>query len=665
MARTVKIVERVQQVNVYERGTIVVSRQGLPSIVYRQDGQDAEGNPILTPVWYVPFEDETGTPPRLGGYITARTATTHQYSSNIDEALPAGAPSASAGTVDTAALNAAIATALANDVLPFAKPDGPGVDYDNLASGLQRQVAGSARADSVEVSGNTLTIYDNNGGQHDFDLTPLITSGVAGFAQVSTTQAAARSGFATKMGGNIRGVTGANGQIHITGENDQGNTVTNTITLGAGSGGTQAHTDAQIQALCGALVSTIPVLEYDATTNTLTYTKPLPDDGTITLSMLAKVLQAHLTFLMNRIKVTAAGSFNWRQVIADAATTSQIPVPPNIAGLRDLFTFGGDATATAAVLATDVYKLPVVGTTQLNDSNSIRVETGAEPFRISRGARWYNFSFGTPGDVSVSVRRESDTINPAAFDGSGHLWTADRLQQDARLPQNAEIGQSIIKTLNGWGAATPLTRQAVIDLVNQLRPNAYPGKSEVDALLEDAVEGRDRWQQSNTVNICQTRFANIAAIGVPSSQTYAATFSPDGPAVTRYTVFQVPSGDFERVGNDNLRMVSDENITDNYRAAGWVQLPDPTDTNNTYWTRQVNWPVGETFYVQYYSRIKFKPNKVANVLPDAADPGDNGSFLQADNGEFLWVKSAPVTIITQAQYDALAVKEAGRLYAIV
>ena len=97
--------------------------------------------------------------------------------------------------------------------------------------------------------------------------------------------------LARTLGGFTRSVSVSGGQLHVVGVDSQGNPVSVSTTISASSGGSQAHTDEQIQNICGALVATLPSFSYDAATQTLTYTVPLPADGSITLQMLATSLQ--------------------------------------------------------------------------------------------------------------------------------------------------------------------------------------------------------------------------------------------------------------------------------------------------------------------------------------------------------------------------------------
>ena len=97
--------------------------------------------------------------------------------------------------------------------------------------------------------------------------------------------------LARTLGGFTRSVSVSGGQIHVVGVDSQGNPVSVSTTISASSGGSQAHTDEQIQNICGALVATLPSFSYDAATQTLTYSVPLPSDGSITLQMLATSLQ--------------------------------------------------------------------------------------------------------------------------------------------------------------------------------------------------------------------------------------------------------------------------------------------------------------------------------------------------------------------------------------
>ena len=98
--------------------------------------------------------------------------------------------------------------------------------------------------------------------------------------------------LAIRMGGWVRSVTSSSGQLHAVQVGADGQVRTQTITLGAGAGGTQAHTDDQIRNLAGALVASTGPFSFDSATGTLMYTQPAPAAGSVGQAALSQALAA-------------------------------------------------------------------------------------------------------------------------------------------------------------------------------------------------------------------------------------------------------------------------------------------------------------------------------------------------------------------------------------
>ena len=119
----------------------------------------------------------------------------------------------------------------------------------------------------------------------------------------------------------VKSVSAANGQLHVVTVDADGAETTTAVTLGDGAGATQAHTDNQITALAGALISTLPEFGFDAGTRRLTFRPDPPAAGSITEVMLARTLANTLAGKLNAADVLDAAKRSVRTLSAAAAAS--------------------------------------------------------------------------------------------------------------------------------------------------------------------------------------------------------------------------------------------------------------------------------------------------------------------------------------------------------
>ena len=157
----------------------------------------------------------------------------------------------------------------------------------------------------------------------------------------------------------VKSISVANGQLHVVTVDAEGAETTTAITLGTDAGATQAHTDAQITALAGALISTLPEFSWDAAARSLTFRPDPPPSGSITEAMLAEALANTLAGKLDAADVldaakrtvralspTAAASFRARIGLDDDAPNA-LPYAGVARGAWDFDTTTGGAGVLA------------------------------------------------------------------------------------------------------------------------------------------------------------------------------------------------------------------------------------------------------------------------------------------------------------------------------
>ena len=204
----------------------------------------------------------------------------------------------------------------------------------------------------------------------------------------------------------VTSITVANGQLHVTTVDATGAETTTTTTLGNDSGATQAHTDAQITALAGALLSALPQFTWDAAARRLTFRPDPPAAGSITEAMLAEALANTLAGKLDAADVLDAAKRTVRTLSATAAASFRARI-------------GVDDDAAHA--------LPYAG-----------VERGAWDYDTTTGGAGVLADTGIdakPADVSVSFGDATVAVaqlpaNEAGFDGNADTSRVHSAQID-------------------------------------------------------------------------------------------------------------------------------------------------------------------------------------------------------------------------------------------
>ena len=240
-------------------------------------------------------------------------------------------------------------------VKSYAGVGGRQITLDDQISSVGNAVRGAVVAASVETTDDALTMQSSGGQSVTIEKTDLAIdtvsqeeaeAGTLNFARTFTPErvkqaivalsATTQARVQELLGPYTISVTVSSGQLHIIRRDADGNEVTDTETLSGGSGATQAHTDDQIRNLAGALVAQTLPFTYNPTTHTLTYTQPLPADGSLTLAKLdqtaqdlinSKIASAMVEAAARVGAITDAQAQQFREKIGAASAASRASNP--------------------------------------------------------------------------------------------------------------------------------------------------------------------------------------------------------------------------------------------------------------------------------------------------------------------------------------------------
>ena len=322
----------------------------------------------------------------------------------------------------------------------YARAGQRGIIKDDLDTPLIREINNAVAIGSVETTDDALTMESSGGGAVTIDKTDLAVATasrreaeggtgteVRSFTPQLIQQAIAalvtQSIVVGAIGENVTRITGMAGQLHVMQQDEHGNRTTETITLGAGAGGTQAHSDDQIRNLAGALLASVMPFTYDpAATPPLVYTQPAPQADSVARSMLtpalrdiidAKIDASEVEEAAKTEAITAAVAQAFREKIGAASSASHQSNPLDYE-VR-LGTFDAPQSAT-----TQWYVTPIV----LPDSaDSILLTDGSDKVLV-------DVATNTRTTVKVSdILAQAEVANRQAA-------TADGLRVVVRFPNS-------------------------------------------------------------------------------------------------------------------------------------------------------------------------------------------------------------------------------------
>ena len=506
------------------------------------------------------------------------------------------------------------------------------IDRPDLAQGVLDDIDGSAVANQIAFSGTTLVVPDHEGNQTDVEfvglirdqMTPEMVAGAANMADPSQpNQQIDYNLLKNKPGTTAAGLTAVSTDATLTGDGTGGDPlkVANPYTGPAFHADDKDHLDFLSNLRVQKSLGTTAVTQGLADAfRTLSFRVPVNLPGRQLHVAIGDANTANIVFRV-------------ADLLAKAASSNS-----DLAAVGNALQYTLDGTTIS------------IGRTGSGYLQIAFADPGRRTIAVTEDVLdFYPFTHPSVGGKVQhdNLALDQQLPNVGRQEGDGITWS---------------------DTAGAWVRKAASTFGVTLAKVNELIAAARFKLTSKQTDVFRAFQGDDTWTASTETAIAQNVYTSISAIGnSPSTASFQSSFTTSPRRTNVFMLARVGGADRERAAAGNLRLWSNEgrsghafdDSSPSY-SESWTLIPDAADTNNDYYAVPLaDLVAGDAYFVQYFTEMELLPAKVSNAVPVPNDPGDNGKFYQADNGRgsWQWAQGTLYQVSSQAILDAITPRD--------